>query len=150
MDRILVGNAVHLGEEEVGSVGTSLIPSLDGGANCAGNDRHVQLEWQTPPVGQLHPDYLLLFLAELLFTAKVLVVVGILGQDSTLSKDRKLVYQTLFLGEDLDIPQQLLSWNSLQRVLDLGFQITVDVNALSAGEATLELLDTFLVAIVAV
>lgn len=79
---------------------------------------------------------LVLVRGKLFIAAKMLIIVGILGQESSFAKDRKSVDKVFLLGKRLDVAHQLITRNAIERVLDLGFQVSVDV------DSVLELVDS--------
>jgi len=141
----LGADAVDLGEEQVGTVGTGLVPTLDGGANGAGDDGQPESPGQAPLVLDLVLEGELLVLGEGIVAADgVEVLTGErggdakLGDEGALAQDGDVVGQTLLVGEGLNIAHQLALGDAGQRVGDLGLDVPVDVDC--AGRcAALEL-----------
>lgn len=123
------GDAVDSREEEIRSVRSGLVPALNSCTDCTRDNSQIKLEWQPPFMFLLHAKYLFLVGGELFITAKILKVVGILGQESSFAQHRKSMDQVLLFSKRLDVAHQLVSRNALERVLDLGLQIPVDVDS---------------------
>lgn len=138
-------DAVDIGEEQVGAVGTGLVPTLDGGANGAGDDGQPESPGQAPLVLDLVLEGELLVLGESLIAADGVVVLAgerggdaQLGDEGALAQDGDVVGQALVVGEGVDTLQQLALGNAGKRVGDLGLDVPVDVDC--AGRcAALEL-----------
>lgn len=141
----LAADTVDLGEEQVGAVGTGLVPTLDGGADGAGDDGQPESPGQAPLVLDLVLEDEFLLLGEGVIAADgVVVFTGErggdtqLGDEGALAQDGDVVGQAPLVGEGVDTLQQLTPGNAGKRVGNLGLDVPVDVDC--AGRcAALEL-----------
>lgn len=117
---IRITNTVDLGEEDVGTVGTGLIPTLDGSTDGASRDGEEQLAGHVPLVSRLTLDDHHLTLSERLGAGDGAVVVGVLGDERALSEEGDVLGEALFLGPVVDIAHELVIGNALKRVSDPG------------------------------
>lgn len=147
----LAADTVDLGEEQIGAVGTGLVPTLDGGADGAGDDGQPESPGQFPLVLDLVLEDGLLLLGEGLVAADG-VVVGAgeggcdthLGDEGALAQDGDIVGQTLLVGKGVDIAHELALWDPGQGVGDLGLDVAIDIDCAGRG-ATLKLVSAGLV-----
>lgn len=137
---VLLADAVDLGEEQVGAVGTGLVPALDGGADGAGDDGQPESPGQAPLVLDLVLEGELLVVGEGLVAADGVVVVAgegggdaQLGNEGALAQDGDVVGQAPLLRKGVDIAHELALGDSGQGVGDLGLDVPVDVDC--AGRA---------------
>ena len=130
-------NSVVGREEDGGTVGTGLIPTLDSSTNGAGGDGHEQTPGHAPLVVDFVLENLDLEGSELLLTVDVVDGGGVLGDEGTLPEHGKVLLEALGFGEDFDIGHELFPGETLERVADLGLEVLGQVNMLRDGHATL-------------
>lgn len=120
---IRITDTVDLGEEDVGTVGTGLIPTLDGSTDGASRDGEEQLAGHVPLVSRLTLDDRHLTLSERLGAGDGAVVVGVLGDERALSEEGNVLGEALFLGPVVDIAHELVIGNALKRVSDFCLEV---------------------------
>lgn len=141
-------NAIDSWEEEGGSVGSRLVPSLDGGTDGTSDNGQVQSERESPLVFLFYDEDRLLFGGELFLASEIIIIVRVLGHEGTFSKDRQVLYETLFVSKCFDIMHQLGPRDTIEWILDFGIQVPVDIDMIGSRDATLEFMDTLFVRLV--
>lgn len=102
------------GKAEIGTVGTGLVPSLDGGTDRADDDGDIQGHGMSPLVGDFDAQGLFLIVREI----EVFVVAGVLSDESAFLQHGNDVSQVVFLSERLDVGEQDITRDIGQRVGD--------------------------------
>ncbi len=91
-------------EGEIGTVGSSLIPALDGGTDRADNDSHVELLGMLPFPVDFDTESVLLGLIE---DVEVLKLAGVLCNKCTLLKQLELITHAMAVCKVLDLGNKL-------------------------------------------
>jgi hypothetical protein len=102
-------------EGKVGSVGSSLIPALDGGRNGIEDDGEVECLWMFPSVCRLvvqNQTILLGEVGDMIDTARILCC------QSALLEEWHNVHHFIFSRKVLDILEKLVSGNTSQGIFD--------------------------------
>jgi hypothetical protein len=102
-------------ERQVGSVGTSLIPALDGCTNRTNDDGEVQGHWVAPLVCSFEAESFLFLLGK---NAQTLVIVWSLGDKSTPLDEVPLILKTFFFDELVDIAHEIRIRKVGKRIAD--------------------------------
>jgi hypothetical protein len=109
-------NAENRGKGQVGSIGTGLIPTLDGGTNGASDDGQVQRQRLAPFVEDLVSEVCHLLLVQGELAGDVLVVNGVLGDEGAFLEKRQVLTEALFGRKCLDIAEENVAWDPGKRV----------------------------------
>jgi len=126
-----LGNTELLGETQVGTVGTGLIPTLRSGTDGAYENCDVEEKRMRPLVSVLVGDGALFVLRKLL---DLLEVSRSLSEEGAALERLDIVHETFLLCEGLDIAEQLSFGDASEGVSDLG-HIHVDLGDVAEGGA---------------
>lgn len=70
-----------------------------------------------PLVKDFIPQIVDFFWCQGIFSNNIFVVIGVLGYESPLSKEREVVFKSFFFCKFFDSPEEGVSWDSSQGVL---------------------------------
>lgn len=110
-----VGNTQSSSEGQIGTVGTGLIPTLDGGSDRVHNDSKVQNAGLPETMGTLLAQGHTFGLIQLL---ELLEQQWRLGDEGSLAEKRSLRLEAILFGEGIDIEEKLLLGDVNERVAD--------------------------------
>lgn len=114
----LASDTEDLGEGQIGTIGTRLIPTLHSGTDGAEHDGQIQGPGMAPLVEDLVAEGLDLRFGQSKLALDVFIVGGVLRNQSALLQDQSVLGEALLLGESLNISQKLVARDSGQRVFD--------------------------------
>jgi len=128
-------DAVDGGKEDGGAVTARLIPPLHTGSDGAGRNGQEEFHGQPPLVFNLVADGKPFVFIEGLIAGDIFVVFRVLGHQGALPQQGNVLDEPLFVGEGLDVGHELLSWDALERILDLGLEVACHVRVGYGAEA---------------
>lgn len=115
---VLGADAELCRERQVGAIATLLVPTLHGGPDGTGDDGHVEKLRDPPLVGDLKAEPIDLLLAKGLLASNILVILGILGNESCLPEKLALLMYALRLAQVVDSLKELAARDALQGIRD--------------------------------
>ena len=101
--RAIGTDAVGLGEEDVGTVGTGLIPTLDGGTNGTGRDGEEEASRHAPLVVALEVESANLLLGQSVFAVDEVSLSRVLSNKSTLLDQGEVLGELMLCAPLFDI-----------------------------------------------
>lgn len=132
--------AKGLGEGQVGAIASLLVPTLDGGADGAGDDGQVERPGDPPLVADLVLEDGALLGGEFLCAVYLLICVWVLGDEGTLLQVLEVLGDALLVGEVLHLEHELVLWNAGEGVLDLGLDVGREIGVFDSRAVVVALL----------